>query len=110
MAIDAVNCEATDEKLRWALSLWDQRGRRVIGLHGTKRVLQLLDQVEARGYPDGTTEDDLLVIQFKKKVEPPKPAEERVDDIFGFHPINDDGTIDLAEMEKTPVKIIYARD
>ena len=110
MAIDAVNCKEFEEKLRWGLGFWDQKGRKAIDFYGMRRTLQMLDQVEENGFMDGPTDDDLDNILFKKKLDPPKPAEERATDIFQQYSNNADGTIDINELETVPCKIIYARD
>ncbi len=108
--IDAVNCKVYEEKLRWGLGVWDHRCRRAIDFYGMKRVLMLMDQVEENGYMDGATNDDLDEIFFRKKQDPMKLAEDRATDIFQLYPNNADGTIDISELEKTPAKIVYARD
>ncbi len=111
VAIDAVNCTTFEEKLKWALALWDnRRGRRAVGTYGLKRVLQLLDQVEEDGFMDGPSELELEKITFRKRLDRPKPVEERVDDILRVYPITADGCIAAEELEKVPEKMAYARE
>ncbi len=110
MALDAVNCKEYDEKLRWAIGLWDQKKRNVIDFYGMKRILQLMDQVEENGFMDGATEEDMDNLMFRRKLDPLKLVEDRVTDLFQVLPNNTDGTIDITELENAPAKIVYARD
>ena len=108
--IDAVNCKLYDEKLRWALGLWDQRCRKAVDFNGMKRVIQLMDQVEENGFMDGATDEDLDEIFFRRKMDPPKLVEDRATDVFQLYSNNADGTIDISELQKTSAKVIYARE
>ncbi len=104
-----MNCSTYEEKLKWALTLWDKRGRRAIGSYGLKRVLQLLDQVEENGFMDGPSEHELEKITFRRALDKPKAVEDRVEDILQLYPITGDGLIAFEELQKVPEKVAYAR-
>lgn len=65
--------------------------------------------MEANGFINGPTDDQLDEFLFKRDAEGPKSSEERASDIVARVMIVN-GQITLEEFMKLPEKIIYARD
>ncbi len=110
LAMDAVTCKTTEDKMRWATSLYDKNKTGSIDIYGLKCMLKLIDEIEDNGYMNGPSEEELEELLYRKKLDPLKLVEDRAQDIWEKIEKQPDGRIDLEQLFKTPSKYIYARE
>ena len=110
-ALDAVTCKTTHDKLRWAFMLFDQRRAGSVARDDLTLIVNLMDQVEEKGFINGATEDEADDLLFKRKLDPLKLVDDRVTDIWVACDITAENRLTMDDfLKRVTDRIIYARD
>ena len=112
VTMDVLTCKTTNEKFRWAFSLYDQKKSGGINFYGLKKVLILLEEVEYNGFMDTPTQEELDEINYRRtaKFEPLKLAEDRAKDIWTKLELPVEGDLTAEDINRVPMKFVFARD
>ena len=63
--MDCVTCKTTEDKLRWAVSLYSKNKCGTIDIDGLQVVLKLIDPVEDNGFINGPSDEDLEELLYR---------------------------------------------